>query len=103
MLGSCESNTLKWCKDWVDPAELVTEDCSDKHEVCDVDEDGYAFCINPPECGTVTWAGECEGNTVKYCNDAASPPAVQSFDCVSPKVCGYDAQNEFYSCIDPTS
>lgn len=100
-LGACEGQTLKWCKDWLDPPEVVTEDCTEKHQACEVDSDGYAFCVNPPECGTITWAGTCDGNTVKYCNDASTPPSVEELECTSPKVCGYDSTYEYYACIDP--
>lgn len=98
--GSCEGNTLNWCNDWGDPPEVVTEDCNAAHEVCAVDADGWAFCINPPECGAIDWTGTCEGNTVKYCNDFAEPPKVESLDCVSPQVCGLDPQSSIYTCVD---
>jgi MYXO-CTERM domain-containing protein len=34
-----------------------------------------------PACGMVTPEGECDGNTVRYCDETATPPALTTYDC----------------------
>ncbi|MFT7624667.1 MAG: hypothetical protein ACI9WU_003856, partial [Myxococcota bacterium] len=49
------------------------------------------------DCGDLTSQGACNGNTLQYCSGGA----VQTFDCTQfDKVCGFDAGNEWFDCID---
>ena len=34
-----------------------------------------------PACGMVTPEGECDGNTVRYCDETATPPALTTYSC----------------------
>ena len=49
-------------------------------------------------CGGLTFSGECNGNTVEWCENNTP----QSSDCNSQagKVCGFDASKNYFACID---
>ncbi len=48
-------------------------------------------------CGSLTSKGKCDGNTLSYC----SSNEIKTFNCTAfCKVCGYDAQFDWYDCIE---
>jgi hypothetical protein len=47
-------------------------------------------------CGGVTFAGECDGATLSWCENEQ----VSTADCAqSGKQCGWDAANNYYNCL----
>ena len=124
LAGQCDGNVLSYCSN----GSPVTVDCAAQGKVCGFDEqfDWYdclesggcvpdcagkaagepdgcgGTCAGDPggECGDITTAGECDGDTLKYCSNGA----VQSFDCTEfGKVCGFDEQFDWYDCVDDGS
>ncbi len=53
-------------------------------------------CEAETECGTVTYEGECQGDTVVWCDNGA----LKSYDCTTQdKTCGYQAPAG-YTCVE---
>jgi hypothetical protein len=50
-------------------------------------------CHEAP-CGTTTFEGDCNGNTLEYCDNKT----LHTVDCASAQ-CGYDASNAWYDCL----
>ena len=78
--GACDGDVLRYC----DEGEIKTLDCAASGNLCGWnDDDGYSDCTtsetgvedpttdSPAEagCGSLTWAGECVGNELRYCQD----------------------------------
>lgn len=56
-------------------------------------------------CGTVTVQGECQGNTLRFCNEQAAPPELVTLDCsttVPQAMCQLVNSNWGYDCVAPT-
>jgi hypothetical protein len=51
-------------------------------------------CIVSDPCGGVTYEGECDDNTLKYCEDSE----LHIVSCAS-QTCGFDSQNHYYDCL----
>lgn len=46
-------------------------------------------------CGGLTYAGQCNGNTVEWCENSQK----KSLKCSSNKQCGFDSANQYYNCL----
>lgn len=110
--GVCSNDVLSYCENGV----LKTLDCSANGSVCGWnDSAGYNDCVassgsggsggggtagsggsSGSDCGSVTFEGECSGDTLQYCNNGT----LVSSDCSNQGLtCGYNAQAGYYDCV----
>lgn len=94
--GVCEGAVLKYC----DGASTITSDCGEYSLTCGPDPalGGLLNCLGssaPSICGDVTYQGQCNGNTVVFCE----ADGVKKLECNAPNVCGWNETNDFYDCI----
>jgi hypothetical protein len=95
--GTCDANgVLTWC----DAGELRTLDCKAHGMDCGVVSDTVGSdCVEaaaPDACMGVTYAGECQGDTLRYCYGGA----IQTIDCAaSGGHCGYQDAATGYNCL----
>jgi len=117
--GSCVGDTVQWCEG----DAIRSLDCADSGKECGFSSaQGYYDCLAQPTgqggaagssgggeagggtggsgapsgCGTVTWEGECSGNSVQYCE----ADQVKSIDCsASGATCGWNASQDVYDCL----
>ncbi len=95
--GTCEGNTARWCENGV-PQEL---DCASADLVCgDVSLDGAqvkACVAEGTGCGDITFEGECQGDTVVWCQNGE----LATKDCsTSSQSCGFASAETGYWCVD---
>lgn len=104
-----ENQETYYCAD-VCAASCSAKECGPKGEGCSGDCgtcpggetcNGDGLCIptgGGGDCGTVTFIGECEGQTLKYCASGV----LETVGCGEfGKTCGFDPEFSWYSCIDP--
>ncbi|MCA9520200.1 MAG: hypothetical protein KC609_04485 [Myxococcales bacterium] len=88
--GRCENNVVVWCDNGV----LKRTNCDDFNGSCGWDTQSLYFVCIPQgsECGDVTYAGRCDGTTLKYCDFNT----LKSVDCAATaKTCGTNDQGLF--------
>jgi len=52
-------------------------------------------CVDGPAgCGSITYEGCCEGETLKFCENGQ----LKQFDCTQAPKCGWQSQGKFYDC-----
>ena len=60
-----------------------------------VTEAGAAPTPPADPCGGLTYAGQCSGNTVEWCENNQK----KSLTCSANKTCGFDNANQYYNCL----
>ena len=61
-----------------------------------VDESGVAPAPPADPCGGLTYAGQCSGNTVEWCEAGQK----KQINCTSSnKTCGFDSAASYYNCL----
>lgn len=93
--GECDGDTVLWCED----DEVQELDCGSDGQDCGwSDEGGFYDCLDPGGgCGDVTAEGDCDGDTVQWCEGGA----VQTLDCASDgQECGWIDDLGFYDCVE---
>lgn len=94
--GICEGKTLKYCSG----NEIITELCSNVCVVWDINK--AASCAEPCPAGYPEY-GTCVGEILQYCDLGTDNKSYLSkVDCglTSTPICGFDAMNAFYTCIN---
>ena len=105
--GTCDGQDLLYCED----GELKGAHCGEKGTVCGFDQKlGWYDCMEAPTrkppvdttppasgCGTVDMVGECDGDTVVWCEGTT----LQTLDCASAgRTCGWNDAQKFNDCVD---
>lgn len=94
--GSCSGDALSVCTDGV----VEVTDCGATGGTCVVDASGMASCAVPVpagSCGDIDTVGECQGDTVVWCDGGA----LASLDCgAAGRLCGWNGTQQFYDCVD---
>lgn len=101
--GRCDGAVLSFC----DRDELRTIDCAPLGRTCGPAPVGFDCVPMAAEggasaegCGTVDYAGECNGQTLRWCEG----DQLRVVDCSElGKTCGYDASQSDYNCVAPPS
>lgn len=91
--GSCQGNSVTWCE-----SGTLNESSCDPGSVCGWDSaNNFYGCISDQsgDCGDVTYEGECQGNTVAWCENGT----LHESTCNAGSTCGWDSGSSFYSCI----
>jgi len=90
--GKCEGTVLKTCT----TLGLLSVDCADEGKTCGWDPALAKYsCIG--SCGSVTYLGECDGDTLYYCSGGVDLVEV---DCAAfGKTCGFVSEAVGYDCI----
>jgi hypothetical protein len=65
-------------------------------DFCDLPADSGSTPVveDDDPCGGITWEGQCDGDTLSYCDDET----VHVIEC-DPNSCGYDADMSYYNCL----
>ena len=100
-----DADTGYWC---LDKCNCTDKECGDNGcgESCgscptgqNCNNSGICVGSEGEPCGSITWIGVCEGNTLKYCSGGT----INESNCGEVgKVCGWSADFNWYSCIAPT-
>lgn len=101
--GECQGDTARWC-DF--EGNVVEIDCAADGNTCQFDgcQAGIAACCAPMEmpksCDEIGTAGECVGDTLRYCDPDGT---LHEQDCTeSSRVCGVGTCFEgLAACCDP--
>ena len=101
--GACDGDTAHWCDN---EGTIQTRDCSQFDRICGwAGADKGYYCISPPspppaECGDLTYHGECDGYTARWCDDSEG---IQTRECTQfGQTCGWASEEKGYYCINPT-
>ena len=98
--GRCDGNAVVQCES-VESGRVVRIECPAGQE-CGIGPEGQAECRMPGSagCGTVTFQGFCEGDTLVYCN--LNETEVERVDCAANnRVCGFVNDEIGYNCVEP--
>jgi hypothetical protein len=104
--GECVGDVVVWCED--DVVNIL--DCGAEGLGCALnEEEGYYDCAaggddggegplpGEPCADGLTFEGECQGDTVVWCEDDLT----QVFDCSTQGLgCGYNASAKIYDCVE---
>jgi len=97
--GTCEGDTVRWCEN----GEARELDCGSSTLTCgDYDLEGQTIkaCVDDGtagDCGSVTFEGECQGDTVVWCDNGS----LQTKDCASEdKACDLINDSVGYWCTE---
>ena len=82
--------------DWPDYQSCALDHCEEEWLACTGEDPGGPVVEDP--CTGVSWEGECDGDTVIWCEDGE----LQSLDCTSDgQECGWSDEAGWYDCLDP--
>jgi hypothetical protein len=94
--GECQGDTVVWCEG----GEVKSVDCAGRGKVCAFESDAVGYnCVEAPTsgCGAVTYAGECDGAVLTWCNDKGE---LETYDCSSTgQVCGWQNGDVGNNCL----
>jgi hypothetical protein len=92
--GQCASSTLfEYCT----PSGVEQQDCAAANATCG-QEGGETKCVTA--CGSMTYFGECQGNTLVYCQGGADREELVRVDCSQyGMTCQLQDQQVGYNCL----
>lgn len=104
-VGTCTGTTLRYCSQ----GNLFTIACNEKGMACGYNaEQGYQDCVPTPApsddpapssggCGSVTVAGQCQGDVLSYCNEGGQ---ISTVNCAAEGLwCDYNPSSQYYDCL----
>ncbi len=102
--GRCDGDTLVWCQS----GSVHEVDCAMDGETCgwqdatvghnclaDGQTDAPAEPVQDEGCGSLTYQGRCDGDTLVWC----AGDAVQSYTCADGETCGWQDDDIGYNCL----
>ena len=97
--GECQGDVARWCNR---SGQIESRNCADYDQGCAwLNEDSGFYCVpgSTPvgNCGTMTYEGQCAGNTAEWCDGGA----LKSKDCAQQgQICGWTGAEKGNYCMD---